>query len=86
MYYQRRRDGKRGESAVPAGGWEAAVYSVDTDDFVSMCITSIDKTGGLFVCFFDISSADAGSCAHCLVGVLDCDVMTLASSRRALNH
>lgn len=49
MYYQRRRDGNRGKSAVPAGGWEAAVYSVDTDDFVSMCITSIDKTGGLFV-------------------------------------
>lgn len=58
MYYQRRRNGNRGKSAVPAGGWEAAVYSVDTDDFVSMCITSIDKTGGLFV-FFDISSADA---------------------------
>lgn len=49
MYYQRRRDGNRGKSAVPVGGWEAAVYSVDTDDFVSMCITSIDKTGGLFV-------------------------------------
>lgn len=49
---------------MPTGGWEAAVYSVDTDDFVSMCITSIDKTGGLFV--FDLSSADAGNCVHCL--------------------
>lgn len=77
MYYQRRRNGKRGELPCPREVGKAAVYSVDTDDFVSTCITSIDKTGGLFV-FFGLSSADAGSC---LIGVLDCDVMTLAPSR-----
>jgi hypothetical protein len=60
---------------MSAGGWKAAVYSVDTDDFVSMCITSIDKTGGLFG-FLIYLVLTLEVAPNCLSGVLDCDVMT----------